>query len=1124
MATKRDCIRVAVNMGLTEDDAVLLVDDIAAQWKKLTVTGQTDAPRKALARRIREQAERARRRALAQRRQAALNSIALDRIQTFVDTVKAEGGDVVDALEALLVGSRKHFSGSGESASRLGSSLKALWGGSMANELDRAGVLPLLQRDRNFSDVVMREMIEPESTGDGTARRTADIFSRYLEHMRQQLNEYGADIDRLEGYAPQSHDSLKLRRAGEEEWVNYMAQRLDWERSFPDLPQENRRSALAEAYQNIITGLRREAEKPEAAGRSSAFTPPRTVAGNLGREWVLHFKDAASAVEYNRRFGTGNIMQGMVDRLETYARKLALMRTFGPNPEAMIRSVLDNEAAILRQAHGNPERILKAWQHDGRGKLGTYYRALAGETGTPENLTAARIAAAIRGLTSMAQLSGAFLSSFADIGIKASAVRHAREGWLESWGVGISMRFKRFQNAEKRELGRQLDVYTRGLLGALYSKFDVTDALSGRMTRWMNAFSKMSGLTGWTEAHRAAYALHLSSRLAHYAAGDAEDLNKDLAVVLRRNGLMDRIDLIHKMADDLEGERYVIPENAWRLTDADLEEHLPEHLREENRPVGVNPAVDLKALVPVVTIEPSFPRGIPLYEAHNTLMREVRIRVPAAFSGENALRHPFFGERPITLSETDFKEHLQKETKGAAKSWLQLEAVNVLPELMRNAQWVASYGEYKPDEHRRSEQVHRFIAALQIGGKEYAVTLTIKEFSEGKLALDMPEVLKLYHHNEEKEPSTGISNLSRRRGEDRLTAGIALSSLHPTADDNANLRTPRGEEPESDRREGNGQSNGVAYTIQQLIFNIRNDQGAPYGIHGEDQAQWEAARAVERNRIRENLARDVIGYFADETGYALLEPDAPMLAAMYSSGRPGTIGGEILRFAWQLKAFPVTFHQRIVRESRRQEASADQRGRISGDIPGFIHCFAVATALGSVNIAARDASKGREPRTIQENSLEVILAALVRGGGLGLLGDFFLGMADRFGTPPLANVTGPTSQPRASAGLLTGRLARGEFRDGGETAVRAVMDTLPFVNLWYTLMALEYLVTYHVQDQMSPGILQRSKENMRQKFRRKYLSINTGAPIPTRPHRAGPRPVAGLGQNLDAWPYTEQQE
>lgn len=828
MDTRQEHIRTAVNMGMAEDDAALLVDEILAQWKKLKASGRTDAPKEAMSRWFMEKTEFTRRRALAQERQAALDINIRERIQRVVDTVKAQGGDVVDAMEALLAGSSKYYTGSRESASRLASSLTALWGGSMASQLDRAGVLPLLKQDANFPELVIREIITPESTGDKAARQTADIFSRWLVYMRRQLNEYGAELGEMDDYVPQSHDSLKLRRAGEAEWVRYMAERLNWERTFPDLPEEEVLTELGEMYQDIVTGIRRSQEEKARAG---FFASSPGLAPNLGRERAPHFKDAAGAVEYNRRFGNGNIVRGMLGKLETYARRLALMRTFGPNPEAMIKGFLEREIQAVRQAHGDPARILNAWQ-ERRGRLAQYYRALAGEAGTPENITVARIASAARGAAGMTRLGDAFLSSFADIGIKAAAARHAGEGWLEAWHTEIETRFERFRNAEKRELGRQLGVYTQALLGELYSKFAVTDALSGRMTRWMDAFFKISGLTDWTEAHRAAYAFHLSSRLAHFAREGADGLNRDLAVALRRNGLMDRLDLLGKMVDEVEGETYVIPENAYRLTDADLEGHLPEHLRESG--------------------------GMP--------------------------------------SET-----------------------------------------------------------------------------------------------------------------------------------------------------------------------------------------WEAARAAELARMRENLARDVMGYFADETGYAEREPDAQPRAAIYDGTRPDALAGEMPRFARQFKNFPVAC---------RQWANPAQARRITGDIPGFIHFFAASTVLGYVNMTARAVSKGREPRDVREHPVEITLAAIMRGGALGLLGDFFLGMADRFAHQLTPNLNDSARRVLSTVDVLTGRLARGEFRDGGETAVRGVVDDLPFVNLWYTRLAMEYLVNYHVREWLNPDALRHGEKKMWKEFHQKYLTID----------------------------------
>ena len=563
MATRQDCICAAVNMGLTEEDAGLLVDDIAAQRKKLAATGQTDAPEKVIARLIMEKAELARRQALAQRRQAALNTVTHDRIQGLVDTVKAEGGDVADAMEALLVGSSRRFSGSGESASRLGSSLRALWGGSMANDLDRAGLLPLLKRDRDFSDLVIREMMEPESTGDAAARKTAALFTGYLKDMARESNACGADIDSLENYVPQHHDSLRIRRVGEKTWVKYIARRIDSERTFPDLEAEEIPAALSGVYQAIVSGRRPEYR------RANPFLPPEHPGRNERRDCILYFNSAQSAVDYSRHFTSGGIGRAMLEAVETHARRVALMRVFGPRPEAMITSFLDG----LPVEDAGREHILNC------------YRSLAGESGTPENPTAARVAAGSRGLESMVRLGGAFLSSFADIASKVASARRFGRGWLEDWDCKLRQRFKPFQEEDRREFSRQLGLYCKALLGELYSTFDVTDAFSGDMTRWMNAFYTICHLVNWSEPHRAAHAVCLSNQLARFVLDGGGDTAAHPAAALRRAGLLDRLDLLKKMVEEVNGEHYIFPESVSRLSDADLERHLPLRLRENTRKV-----------------------------------------------------------------------------------------------------------------------------------------------------------------------------------------------------------------------------------------------------------------------------------------------------------------------------------------------------------------------------------------------------------------------------------------------------------------------------------------------------------------------------------------------------------
>jgi hypothetical protein len=81
------------------------------------------------------------------------------------------------------------------------------------------------------------------------------------------------------------------------------------------------------------------------------------------------------------------------------------------------------------------------------------------------------------------------------------------------------------------------------------------------------------------------------------------------------------------------------------------------------------------------------------------------------------------------------------------------------------------------------------------------------------------------------------------------------------------------------------------------------------------------------DRARRDLRTDVMSMFTDETGYAILEPDAKNRAVMYQGQRPGTPLGEMLRVMMQFKSFPVAYLQRIVGGRRwvRGELQADMR-------------------------------------------------------------------------------------------------------------------------------------------------------------------------------------------------------
>lgn len=833
------CINSLEAQGIPAASAAETVGRIKNIAEEVRKNGKTDNVSAEVAKKIMEDAERKRIEAALKKKRARINAIKRNAVSEYIDQAVSEGVSVVDALEAVLAGSHKVFTGSRDSIASRSTALKAKWAGSLLNELDGRNLTKLLLKDKQFSNLAMMEMIEPGSTGNVKASEAAKVFSNMLEYMRTQLNDIaGTNIGKLDNYAPQTHNTLIMRKAGENEWVQFIYDRLDIERTFPDLTQAESIDVLRDIYHTIITG-KKNASSPN---KTTTYKMPRRVITRFEESRVLHFKDGTSAVEYNDKFGNGNITQAIIDRIEVYSNALALMDRLGYNPELSLENIVIDYKNRLRKEKNDSayKELEQAWRSDG--KLAIYYRILSGEAGTPENITVARIASSIRAITSMSKLGGALLSAFADIGIKSAAARHAGVGWLESWKTGIDMRFKRFSSEEKVQLGRELGLYVDGLIGELYSKFDVSDNLSGNMSRFMNAFFKMSGLTGWAEAHKASYGFALSNRLAMNAGKKFEELNPDYKVVLEKNGMADVWDCLPYMIKEVDGQKYVVP---------DATDTIPVNILESKKP---------------------------------------------------------------------------ELTKAAADG-----------------------------------------------------SITQEEY---------------------------------------------LNQL---------------------------------YIIQQDISNR------------------------------------VMTYFADEISYAVLEPDVKTRAVVNRGLKPGTVAGEFFRFAWQFKSFPVTYYQRIMKEGRWRHASKISRGnqtvmsRITDDPLAMIHFFLSTTVLGYVSMTAKDLSRGKEPRNPLKP--ETMIASMLQGGGLGLLGDFMFGEVNRFGNQHAANIVGPVISEATNFITIFSSLVRGDLEGAGETAITTTMNNMPFVNLWYTRMALDYLIQYRLREYMSPGTLKRSERKMKEKFDQEYLKI-----------------------------------
>ena len=105
---------------------------------------------------------------------------------------------------------------------------------------------------------------------------------------------------------------------------------------------------------------------------------------------------------------------------------------------------------------------------------------------------------------------------------------------------------------------------------------------------------------------------------------------------------------------------------------------------------------------------------------------------------------------------------------------------------------------------------------------------------------------------------------------------------------------------------------------------------------------------------------------------------------------------------------------------------------------------------------------------------------------MGIYGDFLFGeMKNRFGGNPISTFLGPTAGAANDLFDLFGRVKAGE--DPSIQAWRFLMNNFPGINLFYTRIALDYLILYRVQESLSPGYLRRLERRVREENEQEFL-------------------------------------
>lgn len=472
--------------------------------------------------------------------------------------------------ESFLVGTNIARTGSRASVSVEQSQLANSYVGGLLSDLEVSGNLDALSSGA-FDDDIAKALWQlrnqaPDMTGiPKEAVEIAKTIGKWQETARIGANKAGAMIGKLDNYiTKQSHDPLRIRAAGKEEWIQKILPRLTPETFTNGTPYE----FLSATYDGLASGVHFKSTGAPAG----AFTGPRNIAKQVSQERVLHFRSAEDWTAYNREFGMGNIRESVIGSLSMLGESTALMKRLGTNPESNWNQVLDTFAKDLK---GNPEKM-KAFDDARKRMLKNRFSEVDGTTRIPVDGDLARYSSIARAWVNMTSLGASIASSLTDIPVAASELRYQGSNMLSGMGELVRGLTKGRKSVEERQILSMLGVYMEGMRGATTNRFSVDDTLPGQVSKWQNLFFRMNLQSWWTDTHRASAGLSMSNYLASNANKDFASLPKELTRALDLYGIdAGRWDLMRSaQLSEANGRKFLTTQDFDNIPDDALTGYL----------------------------------------------------------------------------------------------------------------------------------------------------------------------------------------------------------------------------------------------------------------------------------------------------------------------------------------------------------------------------------------------------------------------------------------------------------------------------------------------------------------------------------------------------------------------
>lgn len=228
----------------------------------------------------------------------------------------------------------------------------------------------------------------------------------------------------------------------------------------------------------------------------------------------------------------------------------------------------------------------------------------------------------------------------------------------------------------------------------------------------------------------------------------------------------------------------------------------------------------------------------------------------------------------------------------------------------------------------------------------------------------------------------------------------------------------------------------------------------------------------------------LLGVVSEEVDMAAVTLGARERMLMGAGLQRGSALGELTRSIFLFKSFPISM---VMRHWKRAISMCSAGGRTA-----YLAAFLASTTfLGALSMQINDVASGKNSREMfAEDWYKFWLNAVLKGGGLGLYGDFLFSDHTRYGQGAIQSLEGPVAGLiddfiRFVQGVSLNAVEGKPAQTGGDI-VKIVKGLTLFANLWATKAATDHLIFNQLQELFSPGYLRRMGKRAKKEFNQTY--------------------------------------